>query len=67
MKSFAICLKAINKRSFKNISLGLFTWFLAIFFTILTLGIGLIWLQPMLSLTHAIQYQRIFNEDDSVI
>lgn len=67
MKSFAICFKAINKHCFKNISLGLFTWFLAIFFTILTLGIGLIWLQPMLSLTHAIQYQRIFNEGDSVI
>lgn len=32
MKSFAICFKAINKHCFKNISLGLFTWFLAIFF-----------------------------------
>ena len=48
IESFTICFKAINKHCFKNISLGLFTWLSAIFFTVLTLGIGLIWLQPML-------------------
>lgn len=67
IESFSICFKAINKHFFNNISLGLFTWLSAIFFTVLTLGIGLIWLQPMLSLTYAIQYRRIFYEDDSVI
>lgn len=67
INSLIISFKSINKHCFKNISLGLFTGLSAILFTILTLGIGLIWLQPMLSLTHAIQYRRIFNEHDSVI
>lgn len=65
-KSIALSFKSINKHCFKNISLGLFTWLATLVLTIVTLGIGLIWLKPIQTITYAIQYRRIFYEEDSV-
>ena len=61
MESFILCFKSINKHFLKKIGLGLFTGISCIFLTIVTLGIGLIWLKPMIVTTNAIQYQHIFG------
>ncbi|HEY2566939.1 MAG TPA: hypothetical protein VGH95_04455 [Candidatus Aquirickettsiella sp.] len=61
IESLILSFKSINKHFFKNVSLGLFTWTMTIFLIVVTFGIGLIWLKPMMATTNAIQYQRIFR------
>ena len=61
IKSLIISFKSINKHCFKNICLGLFTSLSSIFLTIVTFGIGIIWLKPLIVLTNAIQYQLMFT------
>jgi hypothetical protein len=58
--SFIIVFKSVNQHWFKNIALLLLASLLFLVVGILTLGVGLIWLLPFLSLISAIQYQHIF-------
>ena len=58
--SFKIALKSINQHWFKNIALLLLAMLVFLVGGILTLGIGVIWLLPLLSLITAIQYEQIF-------
>ncbi len=61
-ESLSMAFKSINQHWVKNIALILLTSFAFVVLTLLTLGIGLIWLLPMVSLVTAIQYSQIFCE-----
>ena len=54
--------KSINQHPVKNIGLILLTSLAFVVLTLVTFGIGLIWLLPMVSLITAIQYNQIFCE-----
>ena len=65
-ESLSVAFKSINQHLVKNIALILLTSFAFVVLTLLTLGIGLIWLLPMVSLVTAIQYSQIFCEGSLV-
>lgn len=66
-QSFVVAFKSINQHVFKNIALLLAASFLFVGIGLVTLGIGLIWLLPFMSLISAIQYQRIFCQEESAL
>ena len=66
-ESFAVAFKSINQHVFKNMALMLLASLLFIGLGLVTLGIGLVWLLPFISLISAIQYQRIFCQDESAL
>ncbi|WP_218813454.1 hypothetical protein [Rickettsiella endosymbiont of Dermanyssus gallinae] len=66
-ESFAVAFKSINQHVFKNIALLLLASLLFLGIGLVTLGIGLIWLLPFMSLISAIQYQQIFCQDESAL
>lgn len=66
-ESFCIAFKSINQHLFKNIALVLLASFVFLGLGLVTLGIGLIWLLPFISLISAIQYQRIFCQDEPAL
>lgn len=61
-ESFYIAFKSVNQHGFKNIALLFLASLLFLVFGVITLGVGLIWLLPFLSLLSAVQYQQIFCE-----
>lgn len=60
--SLVLAFQSVNQHCFKNISLIILTGFVFGLLTLMTLGVGLIWLLPMTSLVTAIQYNQIFCE-----
>lgn len=58
--SLRTAFKSINRHLIKNIGLIIVISFGCVLLTLVTLGIGLIWLLPMVSLVTAIQYNQIF-------
>jgi hypothetical protein len=66
-QSVYIAFKSINQHLFKNIVLLLLASLLFLGIGLITLGIGLIWLLPFMSLVSAIQYQRIFCQDEAAL
>lgn len=58
--SLGVAFKSINKHLFKNMGLILLANIGFVVLMVITLGIGLIWLIPMMALLTAIQYNQIF-------
>lgn len=61
-QSLRLAFQSINQHFFKNITLIIVTSIVFGLLTLMSLGIGLIWLLPMTSLVTAIQYNQIFCE-----
>ncbi|TLY47431.1 MAG: hypothetical protein E6K54_05910 [Gammaproteobacteria bacterium] len=61
-ESLRLVFQSVNQHVFKNVSLIIVTSLVFGLLTLMTLGIGLIWLLPMTSLVTAIQYNKIFCE-----
>jgi hypothetical protein len=61
-ESFNVAFKSVNQHGFKNIALLILASLLFFILGVVTLGIGLIWLLPFLSMISAIQYEQIFCE-----
>jgi hypothetical protein len=59
-ESFKIALQSINRHWFKNSALFFLATLLLLMGSVASLGIGVIWLLPWLSIIAAIQYQQIF-------
>lgn len=64
-KSFCIAFKSINRHLFKNMALVWLAGLLFLGLNLVTLGIGVIWLLPFMSLVSAIQYRQIFCQEAS--
>lgn len=61
-QSLRLAFQSINQHFLKNITLIIVTSIVFGLLTLMSLGIGLIWLLPMTSLVTAIQYNQIFCE-----
>lgn len=62
--SFNDAVTAIHRHWFKNIILLLFASLIFLIGSFITLGVGLIWLLPFITLISAIQYRQIFAESN---
>lgn len=65
-ESLSLAFLSVNQHFFKNCFLIIITSIVFGFLTLITLGVGLIWLLPMTSLVTAIQYNQIFCEGNLV-